>query len=260
MLFDIDKYGNRRQYHIETKVYHGPLDLLLSLIEKSELDITKLALAEVTDQYLEYLNSIKDKFADEVSEFIVVAAKLMQIKSEVLLPRPPEREPGEEDPGEDLIQQLLIYREFKNISKILEKRLEEGQHSYLRMAPPPKIEGKLDLTGIDVDNLYEMAVHLYQLADDRKPVEEVIELSHVTIKDKIKMIHRVLLSHSATKFSDLFEEHYTKLDVVVTFLAMLELMKQYYLQVNQDELFGEISIEKSDYGEIKDDFELSIVE
>jgi segregation and condensation protein A len=260
MLFDIDELGNRKQYHIETKVYNGPLDLLLSLIEKSELDITKLALAEVTDQYLEYLNSIRDKYADEVSEFIVVAAKLMQIKSEALLPRPPQREAGEEDPGEELIQQLLIYREFKTISKMLEGRLDEGYHSYLRTAPPPKIEGKLDLSGIDINHIYEMAIHLYKLADDRKPVDEVIELSHVTIKEKIKMIHSILIKNSSIKFSELFENHFTKLDVVVTFLAMLELMKQYYLQVNQDELFGEISIEKSNGEDIKDDFELSIID
>lgn len=260
MLFDVDEYGKRNQYHIETKVYNGPLDLLLSLIEKSELDITKLALSEVTDQYLAYLNAIKDKLADEVSEFLVVAAKLMQIKSEALLPRPPERELGEEDPGEELIQQLLIYREFKKVSKLLEDRLSEGYHSYIRTAPPPRVEGKLDLTGISVDNLYAMAVHLYKLVDDRKPVEEIIELSHVTIKDKIKLIHKVLQDHNYTKFKDLFENGYTRLDVVVTFLAMLELIKQFQLHASQDGLFGEITIERAETMDAEEDFEIVFVE
>src|SRR5512139_1228723 len=91
-------------YTIATPVYEGPLDLLLHLIERAELDITKLSLAKVTDQYLEHLRSMQERRAEEVSAFLVIAARLLQIKSEVLLPRPPTREPGEEDPSEALVQ------------------------------------------------------------------------------------------------------------------------------------------------------------
>ena len=91
-----------RVYKVSTPVYEGPLDLLLQLIERAELDITKLALAEVTEQYLEHLRSLQERAAQEVSAFLVVAARLLQIKSEALLPRPPVREAGEEDPAEAL--------------------------------------------------------------------------------------------------------------------------------------------------------------
>src|SRR4030042_6508037 len=102
-------------YTIATPVYEGPLDLLLQLIERAELDITKLSLAMVTDQYLEYIHQLTDLEADDVSAFLVIEAKLLQIKSEALLPRPPEREPGEEDLGRSLVDQLKLYKRFKEI-------------------------------------------------------------------------------------------------------------------------------------------------
>jgi segregation and condensation protein A len=103
-------------YKVATPVYEGPLDLLLQLIEHAELDITKLALALVTDQYLSRLRDLQERAAEEVSAFLVIAARLLQIKSEALLPRPPVREAGEEDPGEALARQLLAYKRYKEIA------------------------------------------------------------------------------------------------------------------------------------------------
>src|SRR5512139_2430781 len=102
-------------YTIATPVYEGPLDLLLHLIERAELDITRLSLANVTDQYLAYLQSLQETDAEEVSAFLVIAARLIQIKSEMLLPRPINPEKGEEDLGEALARQLRIYKSFKTI-------------------------------------------------------------------------------------------------------------------------------------------------
>src|SRR3990172_5725805 len=96
-------------YKVRTPVYEGPLDLLLNLIERADLDITALSLATVTDQFLSYLASLDTMRAEEISDFLVVAAKLVQIKSEALLPRPPVRQPDEEDPGRDLLEQLRLY-------------------------------------------------------------------------------------------------------------------------------------------------------
>ena len=106
------------QYRINIDEYEGPLDLLLELIQKSQLDITKLALAQVTDQYLAYLRGIKEQDAVQVSAFLVIAARLLLIKSEALLPRPIVRGPDEIDPGEALAQQLLVYRAFKESSRM----------------------------------------------------------------------------------------------------------------------------------------------
>jgi segregation and condensation protein A len=139
-----------RSYTVDTPVYHGPLDLLLTLIERAELDITRLALAQVTDQYLRHIRALENAQAEEVSAFLVIAAKLIQIKSEVLLPRPPAREVGEEDPGEALIRQLIIYKKYKEIGLLLAGREAAGLKTYLRLAQPVKTEAALDLSGLSL--------------------------------------------------------------------------------------------------------------
>ena len=138
------------EYTVHTDVYEGPLDLLLDLISKSELDITRLSLAKVTDQYLAHLEIIQQTSAVEVSGFLVIAAKLIQIKSEALLPRPPGREEGEEDPAESLARQLRLYSKFKQTAKWLQSREAEGLHTYIRLAPPPVIDEELDLENISI--------------------------------------------------------------------------------------------------------------
>jgi len=135
-------------YQVATPVYEGPLDLLLSLIERAELDITKLALAQVTDQYLAYLQNLSQRSAEQVSAFLVIAARLIQIKSEALLPRPPPREPDEEDLGEALARQLLAYKRFKEVANGLAQRQVAGLKTYLSLAPVIKVEGQVDLSGL----------------------------------------------------------------------------------------------------------------
>ncbi len=116
-----------------TPVYEGPLDLLLQLIEKAELDITKLSLAIVTDQFLDYIKNIPENSIENVSSFLVIASRLIQIKSEAILPRPPVREPGEIDPGEALAQQLITYKRFKELANFL-CRSSEPRYPHLSTA------------------------------------------------------------------------------------------------------------------------------
>ncbi len=125
------------EYSVNLPVFEGPLDLLLRLIEQEQLDITTVALAQVTDQFLEHLERIPEKPAAELAGFLVVAAKLLQIKSEALLPRPPEREPGEEDPAEALARQLLLYRQFKEAASELAEREKAGMRTFLRLTHEP---------------------------------------------------------------------------------------------------------------------------
>ena len=108
-------------YSVSTTIFKGPLDLLLTLIERAELDISTLALAQVTDQFLQYLNELESLAVEELSSFLVIAAKLLQIKSEMLLPRPPIREEGEEDPAETLARQLMEYKRYKEVAQILDR-------------------------------------------------------------------------------------------------------------------------------------------
>ncbi len=230
-----------RQYHIQTPVYQGPLDLLLQLIERAELDITKLALAQITDQYLAHLAQLEERSPEEVSAFLVIAAKLLQIKSEALLPRPPQREEGEEDPGEALVRQLRAYRRFKQAAEWLKARHAAGLHAYVRLAPPPKIEGRIDLRGLTAQDLARAAQRAFSLRP-RAPLRTVISPPKVTIRDKIRQIVHTLRQRGKATFSALLGGRPTRLETVVTFLALLELVKQRLVHAQQERLFGEIEI------------------
>ena len=230
-------------YTIDTPIYEGPLDLLLQLIEHAELDITKLSLALITDQYLVYLHKLTQLEADEVSAFLVIAAKLLQIKSEALLPRPPQREPGEEDPGEALAKQLIMYKRYREIAAILDQREADGLRTYLRVAPPPKIEGSYDLTGITIDDIAAAAQEIFTELNLADALSTVVPPSRVTIREKITLITDALRREKSISFRSLVNHENSRLEIVVTFLAMLELIKRHMVRVSQDGMFGDISLE-----------------
>ncbi len=242
-------------YTVQTPVYEGPLDLLLQLIERAELDITTLALAQVTDQYLEYMHRM-DVAADEMSAFLVVAAKLLQIKSEALLPRPPVREPGEESMGETLVQQLKVYRRFKELARWLEEREARGWRSYLRVAVPPRVESHLDLSGLTPADLLAALAALTNIETKKQALGTVIAPPRITIRERIAHIAQILKSRGEAPFRALFGEAPTRLEVVVTFLALLELVKRYRVLVRQESLFGEIHLVR--LGEWEEDEEVEI--
>jgi segregation and condensation protein A len=247
-------------YEVETEVYQGPLGLLLQLIERAELDITKLALAEVTDQFLDYMRGLQNMRAERVSEFLVVASRLMQIKSESLLPRPVVRQPDEEDPAEALMQQLILYKRYKEIASELAARQNAELRSYLRMASPIKVEGKLDLTGVTVNDLYRAALRAFQSQPEKPELRTVVNAPRVTIREKIQLIANRIKARTRTRFSDLVSETPQRLHVVVTFLAMLELVRRYRISAHQVALFGDIEIERSDEWDDNLDFELEFAE
>ena len=233
-------------YKVITPVYEGPLDLLLQLIQGAELDITKLALAQVTDQYLAHLKSIENRLADEVSAFLVIAAKLLQIKSEALLPRPPVREQGFEDPGEALARQLLSYKRYKEIAEFFESRSNAGLRTYLRLAAPPKAPEKIDFGEFSLGDLYDLAKRLFIEVDTRVPLGNIVSAPRVTIREKINRIVNILKSNTKVSFRQIMGEEHSRLDVVVTFLALLELVKRHFVQAHQESLFGEITLETAE--------------
>ncbi|RPH62968.1 MAG: hypothetical protein EHM81_01120 [Chloroflexi bacterium] len=243
-------------YTVRVPVYEGPLDLLLQLIERAELDITAIALATVTDQYLTYIRQLQDARADEISAFLVIAAKLIQIKSEALLPRPPAREVGEEDPGEALARQLRIYKRFKKISALLEERETRGLRTYLRLAPPPKVEGRLDLSDITLADLMDAAEGIYRQEQEKQALGTVISAPKVTIREKIAYIAETLGKSKHSSFKALIDSAQSRLEIVVTFLALLELVKRYRVAARQEALFGDIQIERSAEWDQDEEFEL----
>ncbi len=230
-------------YKVHTPVYEGPLDLLLDLIERAELDITALSLAMVTDQYLDYIHSLERRDPDEISAFLVIAARLLQIKSEALLPRPVTREPGEEDVGQSLVDQLRLYKRFKEIGVWLDARQQAGLHTYLRVAPPPKFEPKLDPASLSLEALLAAAQSAFSRVPEKEPLASVIAAPKITIREKIGLIASALREMQSASFRALLGENPSRLEVVVTFLALLELVKRFRVQAAQESLFSDIRID-----------------
>jgi segregation and condensation protein A len=243
-------------YQVHLPAFEGPLDLLLHLIQQQQLDITTIALAKVTDQYLAYLAVRKettldspaeqDRVSDELAAFLAVAARLLLIKSRALLPRPPSDTDQLEDEGQDLVEQLRLYRRFKQMAEYLRDRNQESLHMYARTLPPgAQIEGwipKLDLSGTTIDDLTSA---LYALL--REATEDTTELGTlvhtVTIEDKISQIRALLSTRSQVTFRSLLDKTYSRVEVIVTFLAMLEMIRHRRVTVRQETLFGPIIIE-----------------
>ena len=233
----------RPSYTIQLPVYEGPLDLLLGLIERAELDITKIALAQITDQYLEYLRHIQEREIEDLASFLIIAARLIQIKSESLLPRPPIREPGEEDPGDALARQLFAYKKYKQVAIMLSKREELGLRSYLRLSTPlPEIDPKLDLSEITLNDLHLAMLEVLANTPDTPTIQQAVSIPKVRLRDKIVMIVQSLRSIGRVSFRNLLNTARSRLEIVVSFLAVLELVKQNQVEAVQQVQFGDIEI------------------
>ncbi len=232
-----------RHYQVSTEIYSGPLDLLLQLIERAELDITRLSLAKVTDQYLEHLRVIQERDPIEVSDFLVLAARLVLIKSLVLLPKSePTESPGEEDPGEILARQLIQYKKFKEAAIWLQELEVTRLHTYLRMAPLPKIREKLDLSNISTSDLAHLLSAMLANKKELHPLDQVVTITTITLREKIKAIMDTLKMATRSSFHGLLNTESTRLEIIVTFLALLELIKHHTIQAYQEDLFSDISL------------------
>lgn len=248
--------GRQLNYTVHTPAYEGPLDLLLDLIEHAELDITSVSLATVTDQYLASIKNLEHINADEISAFLVIAAKLLQMKSEALLPRPPARAADEEDIGRSLVDQLKLYKRYKEIGVWMNDRQQANLRTYLRVAPPPKVEPKLDLTNLTLGKLVAAAVEAFAKDKNKQPLGVIIAPPRVTIREKIDLIAKVMKEVEHSTFHALLEPGASRLEIVVTFLAMLELVKRYHIHAHQPGLFSDIEIDRME--EWKDDEDIDI--
>jgi segregation and condensation protein A len=247
-------------YTVQLPVFEGPLDLLLHLIERAELDITHVALAQVTDQFLAVLHTMQERRMDLAASFIVVASRLLQIKSEALLPRPPEREVGEEDPGEALARQLRLYKQFKDVALLLHRREEENLRTFLRLAPPPKIPPRLDWSRLSLGALKKAAEWALAVRPEPPPLGTMVSPPKVTIRDQIRRIVQSIRSDGRAVFQRLMRGVQTRIEVVVAFLAMLELVKRRHVIARQSDLFGEIEIVPTESFNDQTDFELEFGE
>lgn len=235
---------NWNDYIVQTDTYNGPLDLLLQLIEKAELDISKLSLAQVTKHYLTYLDQHLSKIStEEISSFLIIAAKLIQIKSEYLLPEYSPKAEEEPDIGDELVRQLILYKKFKEYSKRLGIIEQTGGSTYLRIAQPPIVESEFDLTGIEIDDLLSAVKVALNRVRPETPLTDVISSPRFTIRQKIESIADFLNRNRKGRFDEFLSSEPFKDEIVITFLALLELIKRHLVHVVQENLFSDIEIE-----------------
>jgi segregation and condensation protein A len=232
-------------YQVSLPVFEGPLELLLHLIERQELDITQVSLAQVTNQYLAYLAQMSERNPRNLADFLVVAAKLLLIKSRVLLPqpRPPASSEGEEvDVGEELIRQLTEYKRFKEAARWLREIEEQGVHSYVRLAVPPQLERSVDLGDVNLDDLLAALREVLLVKPPAPSINGTIPPLTITIADQMALIERKTANGRSISFRSLLEGAASRLEVIVTLLALLEMVKQLRVIMKQDQLFGNILI------------------
>ncbi|MFH1447044.1 MAG: segregation/condensation protein A [Chloroflexota bacterium] len=245
-------------FNVDTDVYEGPLSLLLDLIQRAELDITKLSLAKVTDQYLTKIKNLQNISAGDISAFLIIAAKLIQIKSEALLPRPPIRAEGEEDPGEALAHQLVVYREIKKTTTWLKSRIDSGLRTYLHIAHPYKTKSKLDLSGTKLEDLIKLLREIYSAEAEIAALGTVISIPKITLRRKIQSIMQLLRDTKTLTFRSILNKKHSRIDTIVVFLALLELIKQDYAVTHQTSLFSDIEIIATEKIEQSDEFDLTL--
>jgi segregation and condensation protein A len=235
-------------YLVALPAFQGPLDLLLQLIEKEELDISLISLVAVTDQYLCTIEQIESREPGALADFLVIASKLLYIKSRSLLPRPqPVLEGEEEDASDALIRQLLAYRQFKAVATGLQERQELGWRSYLRPVLARTQEKHLDLSNVDLAALHTILQRVLERMPGDPPLPRVKTYA-VTVADQMEMVRALVAATQVNSqggrlsFRALLSRQTTRLEVIVTFLAVLELVKQQEVAAQQDELFGEIEL------------------
>lgn len=232
-------------YHVQLEVFEGPLDLLLRLIQKQEMDITRVSLALVTDQYLDYMRGLEAARVADLADFVAVAAQLILIKSQVLLPKPQAQEEEEEDVGLDLVERLKLYRQFKQVAQALRSREEAGLRSFARLVPAPDLERRLSPGGGDLTRLLHVVRQVLAERPEESPVDEVVSPVVVTLEAKIAHLRQLIQQQPRLDFGQMLVTCRSRQEIVVSFLAVLEMIKQAEITVAQDGLFGPIRLERA---------------
>lgn len=237
------------KYQIRLEVFEGPFDLLFHLIEKNEVDIYNIPIAEITRQYLEYLAEMQSLDLDIASEFLVMAATLLAIKAKMLLPKPlkirEEEEPAE-DPRDELVERLLEYKKYKLAAEFL--HLQEEIQSKVFLRPNEEtfflslFADKNPLEGVNLEDLKAALAQILAKRTDVAPIKE-IPREEITIKKKMEEIMAILQNHpQGITFFDLFSFPVSKIEIVVQFLALLELMRMQLIKVSQPFMNGDMMI------------------
>ncbi len=222
--------------------FEGPLDLLLHLIEREELDITSVALVAVADQYLRILRENDGINLDGLADFIWIGARLLLIKSRALLPKPlaDDGVGEEEDDAGDLTRQLIEYKLFKEAAGRLRGIETAGLHSYPRIAPPPDLPPPPGLDGVTLDLLRQMVEAALTRTPPEKEHHPVIHPHKFSVREKIDLLREMLAREGRVSFRGVIERCQTRMEIIVSFMAVLELIKSRVLEAVQDAAFADI--------------------
>jgi len=233
-------------YKVRLEVFEGPLDLLLYLIKRDEVDIYDISLERITSQYLEFMDAFKVLDLEVAGEFVVMAANLIYLKSRSLLPvsvQPPEEEAEEEDPRWELVRQLLEYKKFKEAAQHLQQREVAQESLFARLPEKPETAAERPLGEVSVFDLINAFNNILKRIDQKEDLREIFE-ERYTVSDKIEVVMKLTSSGVPLKFTELFTGMASRSEIVVTFLALLELIRLKQLRVMQDEPFGEIEVRR----------------
>lgn len=243
---------------VRLQAFEGPLDLLLHLIDKNKVNIYDIPIAEITDQYMAYLQEMKRRDLNIMSEFLVMAATLLDIKARMLLPAEKDEEGEEEDPRQELVLQLLEYKMYKYMSyELRERQQEAGLRMYHAQDMPKEVlawkplvrTGEL-LSGVTLTQMYTVFKDIMRRQADRvDPVRSTfgtLEKEEVDMEQTQERLEEYLSEHKICSFQSLFEGRHSKMQMIIVFLILLEMMKQGRISITQEETFGDIHIEVKD--------------
>ena len=248
---------------LKLQVFEGPMDLLMHLIEKNKIDIYDIPIVTITDQYLDYVHQMEHNDMNVTSEFLVMAATLLDIKSRMLLPREENEEGEEEDPRDELVRRLLEYKMYKYMSEELKEKNRHAGMSYFRpqdlpeevrsYVPPLNYEELIgDRTVQSLETVFKDVLKRKKSRVD--PVRSgfgKIQKEEISVADKELYIRAYLTGHPHADFREMLELENSKEEIIVTFLVILELMKHQKIRITQEEAFGRILIDLIDPGEEK---------
>lgn len=239
---------------VKLQVFEGPLDLLLHLIDKNKIDIYDIPIVEITNQYMEYIQAMEKEDLNIMSEFLVMAATLLDIKCKMLLPKEVNEEGEEEDPRQELVEQLLEYKMYKYMSYELRDRQMDGEqvlykdpsipNEVLEYVEPVDLDELLgDLTLAKLNRIFKEVMK--KQVDKIDPVRSKfgkIEKEEVTLPDRLDFVSEYARTHSRFSFRSLLEQQTSRTQIVVTFLAVLQLMKDGFILIRQEHAFDDILI------------------
>ena len=238
-------------YKVKLDIFEGPLDLLLYLIKKDEVDIYDISIERITSEYMQYLDTFKMLNIDLAVEFVAMAANLMYIKSRTLLPKhvqPPEEDAEEDDPRWERIRQLIEYKKFKDAAEYLQARAADQENYYTvspQLAETPRKDELAPFPDVSIFDLIRAFQTILDRFEDVSGFGEIVD-EQITVSDKIDFLLTRLRPGQASKFSTLFESASSRDEVIVTFIALLELIKLHQFRVKQDHMLGEIELTRNE--------------